>query len=67
MICVIDCDDARSSAILAARREHCEKTPVRFLSHHAHLLTRVQKVSGSGMNIGGLQRKKLKDPPRTLN
>lgn len=52
----INFDDERSSAGLEALRELSTKTQVLFLSHHDHLLPRVQQVFGPSVNVVHLQR-----------
>lgn len=52
----INFDDERSSAGLEALRELSKQTQVLFLSHHEHLLPRVQQVFGTGVNVVQLQR-----------
>jgi uncharacterized protein YhaN len=52
----INFDDERSSAGLEALRELSKHTQVLFLSHHDHLLPRVQQVFGASVNVVHLQR-----------
>jgi uncharacterized protein YhaN len=52
----INFDDERSTAGLQALRDLSMKTQVLFLSHHDHLLPRVQQVFGAGVNVVQLQR-----------
>lgn len=52
----INFDDERSAAGLQSLRELSTKTQVLFLSHHDHLLPRVQQVFGAGVNVVQLQR-----------
>lgn len=52
----INFDDERSTAGLQALRDLSTKTQVLFLSHHDHLLPRVQQVFGAGVNVVQLQR-----------
>lgn len=52
----INFDDERSTAGLEALRELSTKTQVLFLSHHDHLLPRVQQVFGAGVNVVQMQR-----------
>lgn len=52
----INFDDERSTAGLQALRELSKRTQVLFLSHHDHLLPRVQQVFGSDVNMVQLQR-----------
>jgi uncharacterized protein YhaN len=52
----INFDDERSTAGLEALRDLSKQTQVLFLSHHDHLLPRVQEVFGSGVNVVHLQR-----------
>lgn len=52
----INFDDERSTAGLQALRELSKQTQVLFLSHHDHLLPRVQQVFGSAVNVVQLQR-----------
>jgi uncharacterized protein YhaN len=52
----INFDDERSTAGLQALRDLSKKTQVLFLSHHDHLLTRVQQVFGSEVNVVQLHR-----------
>jgi uncharacterized protein YhaN len=52
----INFDDERSTAGLEALKELSTHTQVLFLSHHDHLLPRVQHVFGMGVNVVRLQR-----------
>lgn len=52
----VNFDDDRSTAGLHALRELSAKTQVLFLSHHDHLLTKIQSVFGSEVNVVRLQR-----------
>lgn len=52
----INFDDERSTAGLQALRELSKQTQVLFLSHHEHLLPRVQQVFGESVNVVLLQR-----------
>lgn len=52
----INFDDERSTAGLEALRELSTRTQVLFLSHHDHLLPRVQQVFGDKVNVVRLQR-----------
>jgi uncharacterized protein YhaN len=52
----INFDDERSTAGLQALRDLSTKTQVLFLTHHDHLLPRVQQVFGSSVNVVHLQR-----------
>ncbi|KAF0813916.1 hypothetical protein IGB42_01595 [Andreprevotia sp. IGB-42] len=52
----INFDDERSTAGLQALRDLSRQTQVLFLSHHDHLLPRVQQVFGMGVNVVHLQR-----------
>ena len=52
----INFDDERSTAGLEALRELSTRTQVLFLSHHDHLLTRVQQVFGDKVNVLQLDR-----------
>lgn len=52
----INFDDERSLAGLEVLRELSTRTQVLFLSHHDHLLPRVQQVFGAGVNVVQLQR-----------
>jgi uncharacterized protein YhaN len=47
----INFDDERSEAGLAALGELSRSTQVIFLTHHSHLLPRIERVFGSGVNI----------------
>lgn len=52
----INFDDDRSTAGLEALKELSTQTQVLFLSHHEHLLPRVQTVFGAGVNVVRLPR-----------
>lgn len=52
----INFDDERSTAGLMALRELSKQTQVLFLSHHDHLLPRVEQVFGPSVNVVRLQR-----------
>ncbi|MBQ0917738.1 AAA family ATPase [Hydrogenophaga aromaticivorans] len=52
----INFDDERSTAGLEALRELSTHTQVLFLSHHDHLLPRVQQVFGANVNVVQLER-----------
>jgi len=52
----INFDDDRSTAGLEALRDLSRRTQVLFLSHHDHLLSRVQQVFGADVNVVQLQR-----------
>ncbi len=48
---VINYDDARSRAALAALGELSRRTQVIFLSHHDHLVEVAREVFGGGLNV----------------
>ena len=52
----INFDDERSTAGLEALRDLSTRTQVLFLSHHEHLLPRVQKVFGDSVNVVRMAR-----------
>ncbi|WP_278533344.1 ATP-binding protein [Delftia acidovorans] len=52
----INFDDERSTAGLEELKALSKQTQVLFLSHHDHLLPRVQQVFGPGVNVVQLQR-----------
>lgn len=52
----INFDDERSTAGLEALKELSKQTQVVFLSHHDHLMPRVEQVFGVGVNVVQLQR-----------
>jgi uncharacterized protein YhaN len=47
----INFDDERSAAGLAALGELSRRTQVIFLTHHSHLLARIEQVFGSSVNV----------------